>query len=66
MDYIYISYIHPNGKLVKKIYLLRIYIKISTKKLNKKDYLLSWSVVTIMASLVGPSPFTVDANTVIV
>jgi len=35
------------------------------KKFDKQGNLLSWSVLTTIGSLAGPSPFTVDANTVI-
>ena len=35
-----------------------------TRHLEKKKYLLSWSVLTTIGLLSGPSPFEVDARTV--
>ena len=37
---------------------------ITNKTFRKKKYLLSWSVLTTIGLLSGPSPFEVDARTV--
>ena len=51
--------------LFRKTWLFPGYLNGTICTQSVKIYLLSWSVLTTIGSLAGPSPFTVDANTVI-